>query len=190
MQLNNDNVSELSNDINGIPVSKKNVRPWNYISYEKASENAKLMYNNENLQSSLMTMQHAVLIIEWLNNCGYNVYEDSTSWGNYSNTSFKVNGLYSVDYGRTYTYSNNYIKGEYNTITSSGASDRNMANNIFDFAGNLWEYTDTQLQNTEYHYSYGGYYATPGNSHAAAFTDAYTNEPSSKVGFRIYLKIN
>ncbi len=182
------NIDDESNDVIGIPVSKKNVRPWNYISYEKASENAKSMYNSEDVKSSLLTLEKMKIIIEWLSNCGYDVYNDSSSWGNYSNSAFYITGLYSNDAGKNYQYANNVLKDD-NMIVSSGATDRNMANNIYDFAGNLWEYTNTQYEDTKYHYSVGGYYGTPGNYRAASTKNAFSCDPVGTTGFRVCLNL-
>lgn len=188
MQQTINNISSLTNDVMGVPVSKKNVRPWNNISYEKAYENAKSMYNSENIKSSLLSLEKVKIIINWLSRSGYDVYNNSSSWGNYSNSVFTVTGLYSTDTGENYQYANNLLKDN-NMILSTGVTDRNMANNIYDFAGNLWEYTDTQYENTKYHYSVGGYYATPGNYRPAATENAFSYDPVGTTGFRVCLNL-
>ena len=63
MQQTINNISSVTNDVIGVPVSKKNVRPWNNISYEKAYENAKSMYNSENIKSSLLSLEKVKIII-------------------------------------------------------------------------------------------------------------------------------
>lgn len=189
MQQNLKNISEETNDIEDIPVSKKGIRPWNYISEEKALKSAEKMYNSEKVKSSLMDMKQAQWITNWLDKSGYNI-QDSTEFGNYSNSHFEFSGLYSIDQGKNYDMGTNKKKSQYNTILSSGATERNISNNIYDWAGNLWELTKTRLENTKYYYSVGGYYATPGKSHSAYANYAFDGEPSSKTGFRIALIIS
>jgi len=66
---------------------------------------------------------------------------------------------------------------------------KNKSNNIYDWAGNLWEYTDTPYEQTGYYISHCGYYGTSGNISPASFINAFTGDVSSKVGFRICLNM-
>lgn len=184
------NISTETNDIFGIPVSKNGVRVWDFISAEKAVVNAKNMYNTDNIASNSISMQQVLILMEWLYNSGYDVYNNSSSFGNYSNVIFNFKGLYSEDYGRNYKNKVNGEKGKYNIITSSGASERNKTNNIYDIAGNLWDCTSTKFEdNNEFYYSFGGHYDTPGNERSASTLNAFSNEPTDKLGFRVCLII-
>ena len=140
MQDKLDNISSDTNNIIGVPVSKKDCIPWNYISPENAKESARSMYQLNNIKSDLLTERQWQAIMQWLNGCNYNVYSSSSGWGNYCNVSFSFSGYYSEDHGRNYQYSNKKVKQGNNMILSCGATDRNMANNIYDLAGNLREY--------------------------------------------------
>ena len=183
-------INEGTNNIVGKPVSKKGARPWNYISYSNANESAKQMYTQGNIKSGLLSKKKAELIVEWIKNSNFNV-NDSTEWGNYSNSVFRFDGVYSVDFGKSYIYGENISKND-NMILSTGITDRNMANNIYDFAGNLREYTNTQFENTKYHYSVGGYYARPGIQYSGGSVSeqyAYADNPESITGFRVCLKL-
>lgn len=190
LQSNLESISAETNDIIGVPVSQKNIIPWNYISYKNANESAKLMYNTENVKSGLMSLNKSVIIVNWLKSNGFDV-NNSTDWGNYSNTSYKFSGLYSADTGSSYKLANNMLKDD-NMILATGITDRNLANNIYDFAGNVREYTSTQYENSKYHYSVGGYYAKSGEQGIGASATeqyAFADEPISTTGFRIYLEI-
>ena len=187
MQHTLNNIGLNTNDARGIPVSIADVRPWNYISYENAKANAESMYNTDTVNSSLPTIRQVFIIMDWLNNSGYDAYNDSSNWGNFSNVLFNFSGYYSEDYGKTFKYTNNGFKTSYNIITSSGASDRNMANNIYDLAGNLREYTSSRYADTEYYFSYSGHYDTPGNQHPASSTFAFSKEPYHNIGYRVVL---
>ena len=187
-QLNN--ISSETNDIKGIPVSKKNIRPWNYISYNNADESAKLMYNSKYVKSELMSINKSKIIVEWLENSGYNI-SDSSSWGNFSNSVYNFSGLYSSDTGNSYQIASNKLKND-NMIMGTGITDRNMSNNIYDFAGNLREYTNTQFKDTKFHFSVGGYYSAPGRESSGAPVSeqyAYADEPVGTTGFRVCLII-
>lgn len=182
MQSRLEGINSTTNDINGQPVSKKNAIPWNYISFDKAKQNAETMYQNENIQSGLLTQKQYQGVMQWLNSCGYDVYNNSSEFGNYSNVNFEFTGYYSIDYGKNYKYGENIQKTGHNMILSTGATDRNMTNNIYDLAGNLMEYVIGDKSNIICN---GGYYDYIARE---AFSSmGWTGEPSDKIGFRVVL---
>ena len=68
----------------------------------------------------------------------------STDWGNYYDATFDINkGKYSEDYGKTYkTVSGTYQKQENDEVLlTTGATSRNSTLNIYDLAGNVWDWT-------------------------------------------------
>lgn len=183
MQNNVSNISEKTNDIKGIPVSKHGQIVWNYISLKNAKKNAQNMYNNENVESDLMSPIQWITIMQWIHNSGFDIIE-AKEWGNFSNVNFSFNGYYSIDYGKTYKYGENILKTRYNMILSTGATERNKSNNIYDLGGNVREYTDGWVRDRGY-YSAGGHYDNIG-------THIYTLsligvEPLEKLGYRIVL---
>lgn len=171
-------------DFTGVPLSKKNIIPWNYISKENAKKSSEKMYeNNDYVKSTLPTLKQREIVDCWLQKCGYNL-KDPKEYGNYSNVNFKFTGLYSDDIGKTYKYGENKMKSEYNMILATGISDRNIANNLYDFFGNVAEST--------LNYGYDGYasYACGGYYDNSSITDTYTHAwPNSKIGFRVVLKL-
>ena len=183
------NISEKTNDFIGKPVSKKDVLPWNFISYSNANKSARNMYFTDEINSDLISMEQALIIFEWLNEKNYNVYRDSSAWGNYSNVNFEFDGYYSIDYGKNYFYGKNKKKQTYNMILSTGASERNSANNIYDIAGNLWEYTNTFYEKLGY-YCIGGHYDNTGIQFSAGSNNLKNIKPLEKVGFRVVLFLN
>lgn len=186
-------ISSKTNDISGMPVSKKGIIPWNYISFKNAKQNAESMYNNNYYSSHLPTLKQMMYITSWLNKSAYNVY-NSSDFGNYSNVNFKFSGYYSDDYGKNYKFADNKIKGEKNMILSTGATDRNMTNNIYDLAGNLWEYTNDYCAINENeilgYYCVGGHYDNTGDNYPIYSHNLKNVEPLDKVGFRIVLSLN
>ncbi len=177
--------SDVSNDKVYEPKIKKNSIVWNNISANNAMKSSELLHNTETLKSGLITHTQWSAIIQWLENAGYNVRKDSKKWGNYSNSNFIFTGQYSIDNGKTYKYATNKNKQTYNMILSTGATERNKANNIYDFAGNIWEWTST-YRDGGYIYT-GGYYDSIG-AYSAEYGLIYS-KASYQIGFRVVLYI-
>lgn len=182
--------SEESNNVEGIPTSQKNQIVWNFLSWQTAKINAQKMYESNNLKSDLITNRQWQDILLWISNLGYNL-EDSQEYGNYSNTIFNFSGYYSTDYGKTYKYSENKSKQTFNMILSTGASERNKINNIYDLAGNVAEFVDVYrwIDNNEIKESLnlkGGYYDNISNYYSIS-SNMSISTPNSKQGFRIVL---
>ena len=172
-----------SNNKVGVPTSKKNQLPWNYIYWSRANESAENMYkDNEYITSDLISVNQWNYIIDWLASAGYNI-ENSKEWGNYSNVNFSFTGYYSTD-GKTYKYAENGMKQTYNMILSTGATERNKANNIYDLAGNLAEFTDVS-ETSHNEYVRGGYY----DNHSIVSVNSRVpiSEGNVRQGFRVVL---
>ena len=97
-------------------------------------------------------------ITQWVSDSTKKSVTDSTAWGNYFDSSYTLKGLYARHQGRTakdnvwrwfpaYVYNNgSYTKGSEYTevatgVTVEGDPTRNSACNIYDMAGNMWEWT-------------------------------------------------
>ena len=174
------NIDENTNNIIGIPVSKSGIRPWNYISYSNALKNAQNMYKDStSVKSGLLTQRQVQAIGYWISQAGYDV-ENAKEWGNYSNVNFSFTGLYSEDHGKTYKYAENKDKKIYNMILGTGITERNMANNIYDFVGNLQEYL--YARNCD---AFGGYYDNVSFYSYGALLSSFT--PNNQTGFRVVL---
>ena len=61
-----ENISEDTNNVEGIPVSKSGIRAWNYISLNKAKKNAIIMYDNEEIKSDLITTRQWLRTVNWI----------------------------------------------------------------------------------------------------------------------------
>lgn len=183
-QNNIENISEITNDKQGVPVSKKDAIVWNYISLKNAKINATKMYKNDNVSSDLITTRQWLKVINWVEEAGLNI-KNATDWGNFSNCNFKFTGYYSTDFGKSYAYGENKLKSYYNMILSAGASERNKSNNIYDLAGNLIEFTDGYVKGRGY-YSVGGHYEDTG-SYGIYNPSLLGVVPLGKLGFRVVL---
>ena len=129
------------------PVIKKNKVPYNWIKCSQAEEFAET-FAPRGYTSSLMFGVQWDLMLKYLENNGASQSElntDSTSWGNYSDANFEVTNSkvkYTTDAGETWTDVTTFTKNKnVNVILTTGASERNSKSNIYDIAGNVWEWT-------------------------------------------------
>ena len=97
----------------------------------------------------------------WLDNSGFNI-KDSSTWGNYDNNTATGHG----------------------TKQNTGFSESWKANNIYDFAGNCWEFTQEALS-TYSRASRGGIYGNVGsNGPASSRNNNFPTNTSSYSGSR------
>ncbi len=178
-----ENINKSTNDVSGIPVSQQGSRPWNYISFDNAQKNAMLMYDHEDTHSEIVSEAFWNITMQWLRNSGYDVDKDSNGFGNYSNSYFSFSGLYSSDYGKTYSFKEAGEKEDKNLILATGIASRHVTNNIYDLAGNLNEFVNGKSPK-----GYGGNYDNiskyPANA-GSGITGA-----NDKQGFRVTLYHN
>lgn len=175
-----------------IAVSKEGMYPYNYISCEKAQQLATSMDTGEKTSSLLFGIQWDLVLkyIESQNDkTQYQLLKDSSDLGNYSNISFGVSGgKYSGDKGKNYTEVDKfYGKPETGILFTTGITNRNSTLNIFDIAGNLFEWTlETNGSNTYPCIDRGGSYSYEGYTYSSssryALTVGYNN---NDIGFRV-----
>lgn len=185
------------------PLSKKNCEAWNGINAVNAKTVAEKMYEgNTAVKSKLVDSRAWDTVTQWLSNTGHDV-TDGTSWGNYYNNGFQVTGFYAnhtYDGGWTvsgnWTYGNNFSKPASNETYRyellTGAVERNKANNIYDFSGNMYEWT-TETRGS----GWGAYSVVRGGSfYSKAYDPASyrrgnigANVTNPDVGFRVVLYI-
>ncbi len=126
--------------------------------------------------------------LKWLIDTGEKTYaeiaSDSTSWGNYRNNSFTY---------YTNTSKSTATKASSKTVRiPSGAYEGANANNVFDLAGNVYDWTlESDGSGTSYYrYSRGGYYGHYGGKYPAAYRSSnYPNVGYDNVGLRCTLYI-
>ena len=154
--------------------------PYTYVTCSQAQELASKLSTGKSYTSSLMfgvqwdlVMKH-IEVKEVANGTAIDTIQsalrsDSKDWGNYSNATFTINRGKYADY-KSYTLSttwtpynqttsNNFVNvssvkqvqsGSDGILLTTGASDTCKKMNIYDLAGNVWEWT------LEYsNYSYG-----------------------------------
>ena len=97
----------------------------------------------------------------WLDNSGFSI-TDSSTWGNYSNNTADGHG----------------------SLQDTGYSESWKANNIYDFAGNCWEFTQ-EASNTDYRADRGGHFYAVGSSGPASYrNDGIPTNTGSYYGSR------
>jgi len=164
--LQGDSALNARNTTTIAPVSKKGVQAWNSISQTKAKEIAQLMYTGGEGQSYLIdSYAWDTICKKMIETQGSSaVTTDSKDIGNYYNTpTTKYSGLNVLH--AVHTYNNGWIKAsEYKKGTISGAPggsgtnrlelatgslESAKINNIYDIAGNMWEWT-TEISTGQY----------------------------------------
>lgn len=137
----------------------KNQYPYVCISLEQAETVSKqILGENSEIKTGLMFGIQWELVCKFLEVTGSltksEIKTDSTNWGNYSNAeNFKVTkGYYANEGANSWTLiSGTFTKEKGKAIAlSSGATERNSKLNIYDFVGNMWEWTLQKSNNENY----------------------------------------
>ena len=180
----------------GIPVSKKNQVPWNFINSAKAKANAESMYTEEKVKSGLLTGTMWDTTCKWLENSGVKVDTDCKEWGNYSNA--PVTGIteYTVNNGLSWISVNSRTKptsgnnrSDYIWLLKTGNSEYTKRKNIYDFAGNLWEKINEVFSSNGYMVSRSGGMNYDGSC-ASSYRSLDAGESTTNgTGFRVALYI-
>lgn len=149
------------------PVSKKGVQAWNFITQPNAKIVAENMYKTSNAVGSYLVDSQA-----WNHICK-NIFKaksgqtanDSTKWGNYNNNNdiniySKINNFWALHtWDQTWSYAKTYEKraitqedlttAKNRIELATGSSDSFKNYNIYDMAGNMWEWTTGHNINQE-----------------------------------------
>ena len=196
--------SYVSSNDNGSRDAKieENQYPYNYITCPKAQELATNMDSADKTSSLLFGIQWD-LALKFINTNGdktnSQIESDSSSWGNYSNSNFKVKkGKFlsyssqeklwtSVDELENKIYQKNT---NLKVLLTTGATRRNSVLNIYDLAGNLWEWTLEKANDENYPCTVrGGNFNDEGSTYGPSVyrgNDNCNSEyVSSSVGFRV-----
>ena len=194
-------ITTQSDNTNTLPkaISQKDAIPYNWVTCSEAQSLAKEMTPNSNYTSSLM------FGIQWDLVCKYlevkstleapDINSNSTSWGNYSNVGRTISSdkaKQSTDYGNTWTAITG-TKPASIVLLTTGASDETNKMNLYDFAGNEYEWTlehATSNSNSPCAVR-GGYYGSPASSSRASYRgNGGTTDASIYFGFRSALYVN
>lgn len=195
-----------------VPQSKAGQVPWTMINWSNSKASAESMYNKDTdaVKSSLITGTQWDVIINKIEDMDSSKsWKNSTTWGNYANSTPKIN------VGRLATGLNSNLKpfeeikysmNEKNEqkplgtnekkgyLWTTGTSDEARAYNTYDVAGNVWEWTDEIMISGRYNghpvMRSGAYYnsstAAPAASRGRGNPESYRG---TGYGFRVVLYI-
>ena len=176
------------------PVIKEGTYPYNYVTNKQAQEKSKELATGGKTSSLMFGIQWDLVLKHIENKQGKTQAElknDSTTWGNYENATFEITkGKYanSTDYGETFTEVNGtYTKpASKEVLLTTGATERNSVLNIYDLAGNEYEWTLEKSTLTGYpSVSRGGRYNFSGSNYPASYRGNYaTSSSNSIISFR------
>ena len=174
-------------------VIKKNAYPYNYVRRDQAQELATEMNYTGCTSSLIYGIQWDLLLkyIEKKNPSQKSNLIDSKKIGNYNNNLWNItntNAKYSTNSGSEFTvcpYQKKSIEGVLLTI---GANENFSLMNMYDLAGNLWEWTLEYYNASNPCTDRGGSYVCNGSDYPATCRLYSTNNGSYyDVGFRVGL---
>ena len=192
-----------------IPSSKQDLYPMNYVTCSQAQTMTSKINNIENYNCSLMFGVQWDLMLRYLSNKGIEtslLTSNSSTWGNYYNQQFEINrGKYSITtpwnvYTSYTTETSNKVTIEENVSTkigttstnkillTTGSSDANSKQNIYDLAGNLLEMTlehSTSTSTAPLCYRGGNFFTSGNNAPVSNRSDAGADNAIATLGFRV-----
>lgn len=160
----------ISKSPEGKPQSVKGVMPWTNINFGDAKKVASTIEDNEAVKSHLTFGAEYDSVLEWFIKTEVKtlaeISRDSTEWGNHWNT-----------------------KNSQRNVVETGSKEEWCVNNIYDFAGNVNEWTQEEYS-CLYRVIRGGVYCSNGyNEPAACRNCSKPNFDYGLTGFRATLYI-
>ena len=194
------------------PVSKADAYPYRYVTRTQAQNLAKNV-NSGNKTSSLMFGVQWDLVLAFMHNKGNiadsTLTEDSTTIGNYRDSTFQLsqtgkyatysNWTLSSTWNPSTTSTTNFVDTSRNKIAQSsngngilvttGGTEQSKVMNIYDIAGNVYEWTLENTSLTYYPCAYrGGLFNNTGSDYPAAYRSLNSADDSNiSIGFRVSL---
>ena len=183
---------------------KQDMFPYNYVKWGESMSNigevgavalSNRLYNSSNYGATSMLCTGACWdsMLDFIKDEEHNV-TNSTEWGNY-----KDSGTYKIYRGSIYSNSawsladvtnGTDIKQNQTILLTAGATERNSAKNIYDVAGNCWEWT-TESISSDRRVVRGGDYGNNGFTYPAYFrVNSSPDLSSSGLSFRSSLYVN
>ena len=181
-------------------VIQQGAYPYNYVTCSQAEEIAEGLATGGKTSTLMFGIQWD-LVLAYLESKGVpaaDLNDDSSSWGNYVNNSFPVaeGNKYAIYNQSTYQLREwNPVPSDYEkpnsgtesmVLLSTGAVEDNSKMNIYDLAGNVYEWTLEKSADTNDPSALrGGSYDFNGSSYPASIRDyGSTSNSDDDIGFR------
>ena len=176
------------------PVIKEGAYPYNYVTNKQAQQKT-IELSTGGRTSSLMFGVQWDLVLKHIEvkrtklegeaklvDIQKDLNINSSSWGNYNDASFNIDrGKYSENYGKNFTTvlgifnKRLYNESEIGALLTTGATERNSILNIYDLAGNVWEWTLEYTSHIDRQCaSRGGNYGNYGSSFPSSVHGSYS----------------
>ena len=183
------------------PLSQKNKCPINNIRCSEAQKLASKVDVPEGYTSSLMFGVQWDMVMKYLEEKGATkaeLKENSVGWGNYKDSKYTITDT-NVKYGTSFTPVTGTL--DHNTaedqsillttganINETPTTKQFVKQNIYDLAGNVWEWTlERTSGSTGSCAGRGGSYGNVGSSHASCHIYCHPTSSLSSIGFRVAL---
>ncbi len=195
----------------GRPQSKAGIVPWNFIDWNKSRENANSMYNTEYVNSGLITGTQWDVMINWMTDKNSTELTSSGTFGNYANVTPTTTlgrtsyGFVSGSYWYQDPFTDTWVKdatrqagtaSKVGYAWTTGASNEARKKNLYDVAGNMWEWTEETSfyggnSATQYRVLRGGSFANASSTYPVCYRHGNRTVSSTdlNVGFRAVLYI-
>ena len=179
------------------PVTKADAYPYTWVTRTQA-QNLASNVNSGTKTSSLMFGVQWDLVLAFMHNKGNiadsTLTSNSTTIGNYKNNLWTIknaNAKYSTNSGSTFTACPNPFKKDADSkiLLTTGADSSFSVQNIYDIAGNVYEWTleKTDRGSLPCAQRGGDFYDTGSGSPAAKRNNFYTFSTNYSIGFRVTL---
>ncbi len=195
----------------GKPQSKAGLVPWNFIDWNKSRENANSMYNTDYVNSGLITGTQWDVMINWMTDKNSSELTSSGTFGNYANVTPTITlgrtsyGFVSGAYWYQDPFVDTWVKdtvrqagtaGSKGYAWTTGASNEARKKNLYDVAGNMWEWTEETSfyggnSATQYRVLRGGSFNNASSAYPVCYRsgDSTVSHTGVSVGFRAVLYI-
>ena len=146
-EAGSENKRTSSSGTGDVVLSQANKYPYNYIKQTDSITKAATMNNGKtNVKASLINSAVWDRTLNWLEETKAVTRAelfDSTSWGNYHNSQFNFTGKYSTVYGGNFidVTTSTQKPEDKDYLLGTGVTEYTKKNNIYDLAGNCWEWT-------------------------------------------------